>query len=970
MMEEVIEEGPWLFQGQPVVLQPWEQGMSLRRHKHTRVTVWIRLRHLLMEYWTEDGLSVVASGVGVLLYADRITKSCLRLDFARFIHCEITNKSAHTKCLMTVVYGECDLGRRRGLWSGLCELAEANSEVPWCVLGDFNAIVDTSEACGRAVDVGPSMTDFRDCIRIAALVYLPFTGCPFTWHNCSEGSRSLWKRLDRVLVNDAWLVKWPQASYVCALPVHNVWRHSIYGTKMFGVVTKLKALKSTFRAQRKAKGDLANNVQRSKDFLDLAQSLFAEFNEDILLNLVQWCRTVYCAAVKMEVSMLQQRAKMSWLKHGDQCSQLFFRKVNTRRVRQRIYQITIVAGDSVTEPSQVAEEFVAYYHMLLGGTRVRRRLDLPFLQPVLRCTISQADANELIAEVTDAEIKGALFDISEDSAPGPDGYSSAFFKSAWSEIGGHVCDAVREFFHSGRILKQINSTLLVLIPKMQLPTRVSDFRPIACCNVLYKVITKVLICRLQRVLYMLIDPAQTAFVPGRSISDNVLLAQELLAGYNRARLPARCTIKVDFQKAYDTNDADFLYYWKCREVGLINLCFADDVLVFCAGTSYSVQTISTALAEFAELSGLRANPNKSLIILSRAVREERQAILEIISFPEGTLPIKYLGVPLVDSRLKIADCRGLLEKIDDRLAGWGHLHFSFAGRVQLIKSVLSSLHTYWASVFFLPKAIITEIERRMRQFLWKGAAGRGYAKGAWHRVCAPMREGGLGICQVGHLNQALMLKQIWRILQRDEQSVWKLCPGEFSTAGAVALLRPSSPSVPWQHLLGGKFKIPRHAFVLWLAVLKRLSTLDRPWVNQQPWCVLCDGVHIETHDHLFFKCSYSARCISLLKRSVRFTWLGLGWQRDMLWACRRWRGSHLLNAAARAMLASMVYSIWRERNNRIFLGTAMSAETVTRQAIEEIRRRIVSAELRPSLQLFIVYRVWKIPWLMVGYFFV
>ncbi|KAL0411490.1 UNVERIFIED_CONTAM: hypothetical protein Slati_3738700 [Sesamum latifolium] len=82
-MEEVIEEGPWLFQGQPVVLQAWEQGMSLRRQKHLQIPVWIRIRHLPMEYWTEDGLSAVASGIGTPLYMDKITKTCSRLDFAR-----------------------------------------------------------------------------------------------------------------------------------------------------------------------------------------------------------------------------------------------------------------------------------------------------------------------------------------------------------------------------------------------------------------------------------------------------------------------------------------------------------------------------------------------------------------------------------------------------------------------------------------------------------------------------------------------------------------------------------------------------------------------------------------------------------------------------------------------------------------------------------------------------------------------
>ncbi|KAL0309303.1 UNVERIFIED_CONTAM: hypothetical protein Sradi_5872600 [Sesamum radiatum] len=80
-MEEIIEEGPWLFQGQPIVLQCWEQGMSLRRQKH--IPVWVHLKHLPMEYWTDDGLGTVTSGVGIPLYTDKITKNCSRIDYAR-----------------------------------------------------------------------------------------------------------------------------------------------------------------------------------------------------------------------------------------------------------------------------------------------------------------------------------------------------------------------------------------------------------------------------------------------------------------------------------------------------------------------------------------------------------------------------------------------------------------------------------------------------------------------------------------------------------------------------------------------------------------------------------------------------------------------------------------------------------------------------------------------------------------------
>ncbi|KAL2223863.1 UNVERIFIED_CONTAM: hypothetical protein Sindi_2961300 [Sesamum indicum] len=83
VMEDIIKGGPWLFQGQPIVLQKWEPGMVLRKLKHTQVPVWIKLRHLPVELWTEEGLSIVASGVGKPLYPDAITRACTRLDFAR-----------------------------------------------------------------------------------------------------------------------------------------------------------------------------------------------------------------------------------------------------------------------------------------------------------------------------------------------------------------------------------------------------------------------------------------------------------------------------------------------------------------------------------------------------------------------------------------------------------------------------------------------------------------------------------------------------------------------------------------------------------------------------------------------------------------------------------------------------------------------------------------------------------------------
>ncbi|KAL2235651.1 UNVERIFIED_CONTAM: hypothetical protein Sindi_1297300 [Sesamum indicum] len=134
--------------------------------------------------------------------------------------------------------------------------------------------------------------------------------------------------------------------------------------------------------------------------------------------------------------------------------------------------------------------------------------------------------------------------------------------------------------------------------------------------------------------------------------------------------------------------------------------------------------------------------------------------------------MRYLGLPLISSRLSIADCQPLLSKNDTRINGWEGLALSYAGRVQIIKSVLVAMGVYWASAFILPKGVIKDIEKRLRAFLWRGTGNSGYPKVAWKEICKPKEEGGLGLKDMGTLNRSLMCKKLCEVIRCDRTSIW------------------------------------------------------------------------------------------------------------------------------------------------------------------------------------------------------
>jgi hypothetical protein len=127
-------------------------------------------------------------------------------------------------------------------------------------------------------------------------------------------------------------------------------------------------------------------------------------------------------------------------------------------------------------------------------------------------------------------------------------------------IGGDLCEAVLEFFSSGQLLREVNSTILTLIHKKKNATSMGDYRPISCCNLVYKCITEILANRMIQGLEEVISSNQGAFIPKRGITENILLAQEVVCDYHKDKGPPQCTLKIDLMKAYDSLDWDYILH--------------------------------------------------------------------------------------------------------------------------------------------------------------------------------------------------------------------------------------------------------------------------------------------------------------------------------------------------------------------------------------------------------------------------
>ena len=212
----------------------------------------------------------------------------------------------------------------------------------------------------------------------------------------------------------------------------------------------------------------------------------------------------------------------------------------------------------------------------------------------------------------------------------------------------------------------------------------------------------------------------------------------------------------------------------CEEPLITHLSFADDVLGFFDGTEESLRGILEILEEFKQISGLAVNREKTELMIDGGSHSLCLEMAESLEIKQGSLPVRYLGVPLSAKKMRKSDFKPLLDKIEVRFNSWTVKHLSFAGRFQLIQAVIYSTISFWTSIFILPNECIMILERMCNAFLWRGAPQS--AKGAkikWETVCTPNAEGGLGLRRLAEWNKVLALKLIW-LLFAAGGSLWVL----------------------------------------------------------------------------------------------------------------------------------------------------------------------------------------------------
>ncbi|KAJ9696951.1 hypothetical protein PVL29_008942 [Vitis rotundifolia] len=751
------------------------------------------------------------------------------------------------------------------------------------------------------------MRRFTEVVEELELRDYPLQGGPFTWRGGLNNQ--LQSRLDRFLVTDDWDRLFNGAVQgVLARPIsdhfpilleggglkrgpspfrfENMWLEekgfmdqmkrwwgslSFTGSFSFVLDAKLRALKDILKSWNKEVFGLIESKKREAlgqvEHWDEVEKHSPLSLEDCEAR--KEAQEAYKSWVLREEISWRQKSRELWLKEGDNNTRFFHRMANFHFRRNWLSKLK-VNGCWHTEENNLKRSVVGAFKALYteeGGWR-------PSVEGLPLRRLASCEAEGLETPFSEGEVYAALSDLGKDKAPGPDGFTMAFWLFCWDVVKMEIMGFFMEFHERGRFVKSLNATFLVLVPKKGGAEDLKDFRPISLVGSLYKLLAK----------------SQNAFVEGRQILDAVLIANEAVDSRLKDE-EGGVLCKLDIEKAYDhvcwkfllavlkkmgfgerwlkwiewcistvkfsvlingsptgffqssrglrqgdplspylfviamevfscmvgrAISGGFLSGWKVggrSGLGLqiSHLLFADDTLVFCEESADQMTYLSWLLMWFEACSGLKINLEKSELISVGRVHDIEGLALEL-GCKVGRLPSCYLGLPLGAPFNSLAVWDGVEERFRRRLAMWKRQYISKGGRLTLIRSTLSSMPIYFMSLFHLPRKVKLRLEKIQRDFLWGG--GDLIQKPhlvRWNVVCLGKNKGGLGVRNLALMNSALLCKWNWRFAN-EREVLWR----------RVIMLKYGEEEGGWRT----RDAIGRNGVGLWKAIRKKGRLLD------------------------------------------------------------------------------------------------------------------------------------------------
>ena len=510
---------------------------------------------------------------------------------------------------ISFIYGHPMQSKRHIVWSDLIAISRI-AHKNWLCIGDFNQILSHNDKFGFKYRKIEGADSLRQTLFDLNLCELEAKGQKYTWMNRHEDDTFVMERLDRAYAFVDWINTDPHYNLQnqpiirsdhgaiildfdlkqpfrkrpfrfermwlthvdCKSVAQHAWNTRTQGSRAYILQQKIKNVWRQFiNWNRDTFGRVDRELKEKQMKLQEIQNTIS-FMEDIRVEKILR-EEIENLLVKEEL-MWAQKARSDWIIQGDRNTKYFQTLVRQRRARTRITMLKKSDGQQVDDLNEIEALLVDHFKSQYNESDSKDVHSI--LGEFEGLAIPKLDHNQkqnLDRQVTDAEIEEAVFQLGSHKAPGPDGIPALFYQEYWSLVKQDICNYVHAFFHSGTLLKSLNQTFITfitLIPKTLPIEEVTQFRPISLCNVTYKIISKILVSRLKPLMDQLITPYQNAFIKGRIITDNILLAHEICDTLKKkkGRKKGYGSLKIDMSKSYDRVN------WKFLEVVLISMNFS------------------------------------------------------------------------------------------------------------------------------------------------------------------------------------------------------------------------------------------------------------------------------------------------------------------------------------------------------------------------------------------------------------